>query len=150
MTDEKKEKKNTDYNIFITNLTYPEAEQVFTAKFKSLEEIKNDCIVVGDTNALLVPYKINKESLEQIKKTYLGLEKDGRLVIPAQVAREFARNRAGKIVELYDQLSKKRDSINNVQIGNYPLLESIPEYNQLLELEKQINNSVKDFRKTIG
>jgi hypothetical protein len=50
--------------------------------------------------------------------------------LPGQVAREFARNRANKLAELFQQLSSKRNSPQNLQKGKYPLLESLPEYQQ--------------------
>lgn len=142
--------KIRDFNIFIANSVYPEAEQIFTAKFKSLRDIKDDCIVVVDTNALLIPYKVDEESLEQIKKTYLALSDKKRLVIPGQTAREFAKNRANKVGEVFEQLERKRDAINKVQTGNYPLLASLDKYKEILELEKNINGLVKNYREAVN
>ncbi len=96
MADEKSKKSDGEFDIFVANLTYPEAAQIFSASLKSLDAIKENCIVVLDTNALLVPFTTGKESLEQIRKTYKSLVAQKRLVVPGQVAREFAKNRASK------------------------------------------------------
>lgn len=150
MSAESDNKKDKDLDVFIANTIYPEAEPIFTARLKSLEEIKSDCLVVLDTNALLVPYTTSKESLEQIRRTYTGLAAEHRLIIPGQVAREFAKNRANKIGELYQQLSAKRDSAPAIQKGAYPLLESVEEYQKSLRLEDDINRLLREYRETVG
>ena len=70
-----------------------------------------------DTNTLLVPYTTSKESLKQIEETYKTLIGQERLVIPAQVAREFAKNRASKIGEVFQQLSRNKESSVSIQTG---------------------------------
>lgn len=50
MTQNKKE----DYDIFIANKIYPDPKNIFKT-LKSLEDIKDDCCFVLDTNVLLVP-----------------------------------------------------------------------------------------------
>ena len=43
-----------EYDIFIADSTCPEAEAIFQASIKLLAEIKEDCFLVLDTNALVV------------------------------------------------------------------------------------------------
>jgi PIN like domain len=148
MTKEKLEKENFD--IFIANSIYPEASSIFTTHLRSLEAIKDDCYIILDTNALLVPYTISKDSLNQIRQTYQNLVERDRLVIPGQVAREFAKNRATRLSELYRELSKKRDEIPSLKKGFYPLLGSLGEYQQVLKLEENINKEIKEYREKIG
>ena len=144
------EPKNTsEFDIFIINSIYPEAESIFTTRLRPLEEIKDDCYIVLDTNALLVPYGTGKESLDQIRQTYATLVAEKRLVVPGQVAREFAANRAKELRELYQQLSRKR-SVPPLQKGKYPLLESLDEYQQTVSLEKEIDQLLRKYRETIG
>lgn len=138
-----------DLDLFIANSVYPEAEPIFTIRPKSLEEVKVDCFVVLDTNALLVPYTTSKESLEQIRNTCKVLAAENRLIIPGQVAREFAKNRASKIGELYHQLSVKRDSATILQKGMYPLLELVEGYQKSLRLEDEINKLLREYREAI-
>jgi hypothetical protein len=104
MTDKKKEDQ-TSYDIFIANSIFPDVESVFATYIKPLEEIKNTALVVLDTNALLVPYSIGTNSLDQIKETYRKLVKTEQLLIPGQVAREFAKNRTKPILDVFQQLN---------------------------------------------
>jgi rRNA-processing protein FCF1 len=147
MADETKKGK---FDIFIARSIYPDAASVFTTHVKPLNEIKDDCYIVLDTNALLVPYNVGKESLAQIKTTYSALIAQKRLIIPAQVAREFAKNRANKIGELYHQLSTKRDSPKAIQTGRYPLLESVTEYQQALAIEEEVNKYLNRYREAVS
>jgi len=133
-------------DIFIRNSIYPEAEGIFSFRPKSLQTIKNDCFVVLDTNALLVPYTTGKDSLNQIASIYQSLVKTNRLTIPGQVAREFAEHRVTKIKELYQQISRKQVKLN---LGNYPLLDNVSEYQKAHELEKELNESIRTYNKTI-
>lgn len=142
--------KKTNLDVFVTRSVYPDPESVFTAHYKSLEEIKETCYVVLDTNTLLVPYTTSKESLKQIEETYRTLIGQERLIVPAQVAREFAKNRASKIGEVFQQLSRNRDSSGPIQTGKYPLLEAQLDYQNSLKLEVQINKLITDYRETIG
>ncbi len=143
-------KLDNEFDIFISNSVYPDATPIFTYSPKSLDKIKDDCIIIIDTNALLVPYSIGKEGLEQIKRTYKKLVSEKRLFLPGQVAREFARNRANKLAELFQQLNSKRNSPQNLQKGKYPLLESLPEYQESIIIEQQIDELLKQYRKLLG
>lgn len=141
--------KGTKYNIFISNYTYPDAKSLFIIP-KSIQEIKDDCYVVLDTNALLVPYATSTESLKQIQSTYSKLVAQNRLRIPGQVAREFLDNRANKLTELYQRLSQKQSSIQLHNEGEkYPLLESIAHYEEFIQAEAELKKKAKEYRKAI-
>lgn len=147
---EPKEVKRHTSDVFIAHSVYPDAEAVFTTRYRNLESIKHSCVVVLDTNTLLVPYTVSKQSLDQIKTTYEALIKQNRLVVPAQVAREFAKLRARKIAELFDQLSNKRNASTSLKKEEYPLLETLEEYKTSLALEDEINTQIKKYRDTLG
>lgn len=136
----------SSYDIFIRNSIYPEAEGIFSFRPKSLRDIKDECFVVLDTNSLLVPYTTGKDSLEQIGRIYRSLVVAKRLVVPGQVAREFAEHRVTKIKELYQQISKKQAKLG---LGNYPLLDNVSEYQKAHELESQLKDSIREYNKTI-
>ena len=111
-------KKSADrYDVFVVNDIFPDVNKLFQSRIKSLEEIRDNALIVLDTNALLVPYNIGKESLNQIQKTYRLLVTKKRLVIPAQVAREFAKNRTRKVAELFQQLNRKKSRVSKLQGG---------------------------------
>ncbi|HKZ42365.1 MAG TPA: PIN domain-containing protein, partial [Candidatus Hodarchaeales archaeon] len=109
----------------------------------TLQEVKNTCLVVIDTNALLVPYLIGPNGFAQIRKTYNALAEQKRIVIPGQVAREFAKNRTNKIAELYQQINRRKASLPK---GQYPLLEGIPEYLEAVQLESKIDKLLAEYR----
>lgn len=137
-------------DLFALNSIFPEPEQVFSFKLDSLESIRDRCDVALDTNVLLVPYTTSAGSLEQIKTTYRNLVDQRRLIIPGQVAREFAKNRASKISEIVQQLSTKRDSIPPVKKSTYPLLSPLPAFQKHVELEDRINQFLSEYRLSIN
>jgi rRNA-processing protein FCF1 len=142
--------KKGDVDIFIANDVYPDPLQIFNSQFKTREEIKNDCFIVLDTNALLLPYTIGKATLEGIKNTYTKLISEKRLIVPGQVAREFAKNRANKLSELYQNISARRDNIKlPTQDDFYPLLENLDAYKQANELEKELHKIRKQYSKKV-
>lgn len=148
--NEKNKGNQDEFDIFIANSIFPEAASIFSTHIKTIKSIKNTAIIVMDTNALLVPYNVGKDSVSQIRTTYEKLVKTGQLIIPGQVAREFANNRTNKILTLFQQLTRKQNSITNLQKGKYPLLESLPEYKEAIRLEEEIDRLIKEYRKTIS
>jgi rRNA-processing protein FCF1 len=148
-TDTKKKKNEGELDAFVSESIFPETQPIFTATFKSINEVKHDCLIVLDTNSLLVPYQIGKDSLHHISKTYSKLVDERRLLIPGQVAREFAKNRANKLTDLYQQFNRKASGISQLQKGRYPLLESIDAYEKTLKLEKQIDKLINEYKTAI-
>jgi hypothetical protein len=149
-TQIKMDKQNNQGDDFNPKALYPEAQPIFGFKLEHIEGVKDEALIVLDTNALLVPYTVGKQSLEEIEKTYRSLIAKNRLIIPGQVAREFAKHRATKLGEVFQQLSTKRDSLANIDTGEYPLLESFPEYKDILGLQRTFNEQIAKYRKTIG
>lgn len=137
-------------DMFIINKIFPNAKDIFTVSGRPISEIKNDCLFVFDTNSLILPYTTSSESLDEIKKVYTKIIDEKRFFIPGQVAREFARIRPEKIKEVFQQLTKSRNSIPVLGIGKYPLLEGIKDYDELSTKEKEINSLVKDYAKQLG
>lgn len=138
-----------DYDIFIWNKIYPNAEDIFATELKSVEQVKNKCLFVLDTNALLLPYTTSSKSIDEIKKVYAKLIKEKRLFIPGQVAREFAKNRPEKIKELFQKLNRKKTEIKKLYQGQYPLLQGIKVYEDAIKQEKEIDELLKDYTKKI-
>lgn len=143
------EKSLTEHNSNVLKDIFPDASNIFTFSPSTVSQIKDDCMVVVDTNALLVPYTVSKSSLDTIKDTYARLIDKKQLFIPGHVAREFAKNRAEKIKELYHQLSSSRNKQTQLLPGNYPLLASLQEYNEVVNIERQINELLRQYRKSI-
>ncbi len=143
-------RKADSFDVLIANSIFPDPAAVFTARAISLEEAKKTACVVLDTNALLVPYGIGAQTLSQIEQTYRQLLAEQRLFVPAQVAREFARNRVTKLAELHQKLSKRRSQLQSFRQGNYPLLERLPEYKRLLDVEEKLDSLTSEYRKLIA
>lgn len=138
-----------EFDIFIKNEIFPEAEKIFSFSLSPLQEIKDVCIVVLDTNALLVPYNTGQKSLSEIKATYTNLIKQKRLYIPGQVAREFASNRAEKLKDVYQKFNRKISQIKQFQVGKYPLLESLDEYKESVRIEKNIDELMASYNEIL-
>jgi hypothetical protein len=115
-----------------------------------LNEAKATACIVLDTNALLVPYGTGAQALSQVEQTYRQLLKEGRLIVPAQVAREFARNRVTKLAELHQRLVRRRSQLLSFQQGSYPLLDHLDEYKRLREVEKKLDSLSSEYRDLIA
>lgn len=132
--------------ILILNSVYKNPESIFSFRPSSLSEIKATATIVLDTNVLLVPFKTGKESLAQIEKVYEALISEKRLVIPGQVAREFARNRSERLKEIYQQISKKRIGLGD---ATYPMLENSPKYREMKKIEGDLLAKIKEHTRAI-
>lgn len=146
MSDDEKT-KFTDI-FWRKNLVYPDAASIFTFRPKLAEEVKDDCYVVLDTNVLLIPYTTGEHSLDQIKNIYSKLAANKRLVIPGQVAREFADNRVNKLKDLYQQILKKKNT-EPLSLGTYPLLGNLDAFKKATESQREVNKSLRNFNKAI-
>jgi rRNA-processing protein FCF1 len=129
---------------------YPEPGHLFETWLKPVDEIASACLIVLDTNVLLTPYTVGPRSLDQIRKTYETLIGEQRLKIPAQVSREFVKNRAQKLEELHSQLVRKQSALPKVSSGRYPLLEPLPQYQEVTDLEKTLDELHSKYRRALG
>lgn len=145
--EEQKTNSKEEQNILHLNVLYPKIEDVFKVEIKSLDQIKDNCLVVLDTNVLLLPYTVGSKELNEIMKNYSKLISENRLFIPGQVVREFLKNRPTKLMELYQQISTKKSEIKKLDMPKYPLLESVTSYKELLNKQEEINKLIKDFQK---
>lgn len=104
-------------------------------------------LFVLDTNALLVPYGTDPASLDAIRATYTKLLSENRLIVPAQAAREFAKNRPERLKVAYDQLAQRQNL--NITASEYPLLVELPAYKALRQVEEALSDKVKEYRAAI-
>lgn len=141
MASDKKE-SSANYSILVLNSVYKDPESIFSFQPKPIDATKDSALIILDTNVLLLPYKTGKESLKEIRKVYASLIKQGRLVVPGQVAREFAKNRTDKLKEVHQQLSRKRISIPETQ---YPLLEDSERYKAVRKLEDDLRSKLREY-----
>lgn len=136
-------------NAFSLRDIFPDAQSVFTCKPPPpLSKVKDQCIVVLDTNVLVVPYTVSPKSLVEIRNAYTGLLEQKRLVIPAHVAREFAKIRARKIGDIYEVLHKKVSNPPQLYKA-YPLLEAVPEFAEVQRIEQEIERKLPDYKNAL-
>lgn len=129
---------------------FPDARGVFTAAQRSTDEIKSTCLVVLDANVLLLPYKMEGVSLSEIVKVYQPLVKAGRLVIPPQAVREFAKNRSEKVGDMVKYLREQASLSGPVLSKKIGALEGHEGYKAAKALAESIKESIRDLQKSIS
>ncbi len=115
--------------VFLSSEIIPDASNIFKPNIYNVESAISDSIIVLDTNVLLIPYGAGARSLSEIVEVYKKIK--DRLIIPAQVAREFSKNRQTKLSELHQGLSDKVSQIVKPQKLKYPILEELHEFKEL-------------------
>lgn len=144
----KGEQHNSD--AFVLERVFPDAADAFVACPLPLASVRDNAIVVLDTNSLLVPYGVAQESLKEIGTTYEKLAGKKQLIVPARVAREFARNRSTKLAELHAGLSRRRNGLQPLEDSSYPLLEGLSEFAAVRRLSKEIAELQAKYRDAVG
>lgn len=135
-------------NFYTLKDIYPQSNDALLFELKKIEQIKENALIILDTNVLLLPYKTNSESLIAIKELYNQLITDNKLYVPSHVIREFLKNRPDKISEIYEALNKK-STASFQYVDNYPVLTNLEEYSQLIELGKQLRLHIKEYQNKI-
>lgn len=146
--DSKISKKEIE--IFRDSEVFPSAGHLLQIEAQPIENVLNHCLVVIDTNVLLLPFTIDQKDLRSIEDLYGRLRNERRIFVPAQVAREFVKNRASKLSELINNLNDLKSRIHSPQIGQYPLLQDMDEYQHVLDAEKNIKESTRALQDTIS
>lgn len=134
-------------DIFNIEKIFPEPFRVFEKDKSTLEEAKEDSLIVLDTNILLFPYTVSTHSLSSIENIYKKLVDDNRLFIPSQVSREFAKNRNQKLGEMYHSIINHNNKFTKIK--RYPIIENLPEYNDVLDNEKELETVFNSYDKKL-
>lgn len=153
-TGESKERAKTEgkeqYDPFVRMRLYPDPVALFSFCPPSLSDVRQEVLVVLDANTLLLPYTVDQTTLDDIQKVYTLLRKEKRLVVPGQVAREFVSHRPTKLLEIIESLQQTRNTIQGIPAPKtYPLLRSLPLYNELLEQRVAANKQQDACREKI-
>ena len=140
-------------NEFSKREIYPSPSKAFGFSLESIENIKENALIVLDANVLLLPFTTNVKNVEAIKSVYQRLVQSDQIFLPAQAVREYLDNRAKKLTDINEALQKKSNQSFNY-VGVHPLLGSLDEYKAVLELEVELKKSIKDYqnkiRETLG
>lgn len=128
---------------------YPDPASTFSFRLDPIDDMRQTCLFVLDTNILLLPYGTDNESLNTIEAVYETLSAQKRIFIPAQVAREFFDNRPNKLSAIHDDLKKKQSS--ELQLfKKHPFLNEVNEFKKVLEKEVQLQSSFKAWKDEIN
>lgn len=141
--------------FWLTGL-FPEADQLFGVHQKPIGDIKADCAVALDANVLLLPYELGSSSFTKIAEVYRDLAQEKRLLIPAQAAREFVKNRAAKLRDLVKYINDQATSLNfslHEQIsflGDEQAFKNIRKHSEDVEkARKKIIEEIKTIKRTL-
>ncbi len=124
---------------------YPSPDKAFSFFLQSISDIKNDCLFVLDANVLLLPFTTDVKNLGAIKAVYKDLADKDKLFLPAQAVREYLDNRAKKLADINEALSKKSNQNFNY-VGTHPLLGGLDKYQEVLEQETVLKTAIKDYQ----
>lgn len=122
-------------------------ERVFSQK--RTQPDLSSALIFLDTNVLLAPYRASSEALDAIVKTYEVLKKQERLVVPGEVAREFARNRPLVLTQLHKAVSDAKSIGINGGFDAIPILARTPEFERAQVQFKLATTALKTFRAEI-
>jgi hypothetical protein len=122
---------------------------MFTFRPRRLEEVKGECLVTLDTNALLLPYKTDSRSLTDIRKAYETLAKEARLKVPAQAVREYLQRQPDHIGSVVSAVKRALDALGQAAPPKYPLLQDLKEHKELVlawdKIQEEYRSRLKDL-----
>jgi predicted nucleic acid-binding protein len=103
-------------------------------------------LVIPDTNVLLAPYRASTETLEAIRRTYQMLRSENRVLVPAQVAREFARNRLDLLAQAHKYVRDAKSVAINGKFDPPPILFVTSEYKDARQQLDSASAALKAYR----
>lgn len=116
-------------------------------EYKPYEKMKDTCIFVLDTNALLSPYRASSKSFDDIKSIYTKLKDADRLRIPFRALQEYAKNRGNSLQEQYTHFDKmnRSDIMRNMEteFQVIPLLQTNQHFKKFHEITNKINELIQ-------
>jgi transposase-like protein/rRNA-processing protein FCF1 len=148
--------KTPKEQAFLIEDILPDSSGFFEDEPLGLDVAIEDADIVLDTNVLLIPYGAGASSLSEVVEIYAEIKGRNRLYIPAQVAREFVKNRPNKLAQLYQGISDRISKLTIPESLSYPILESVEAFQNLNKLiseveekKKILKESAKEVRETI-
>lgn len=140
---------NIDRN-FIYRRKFPDPKTIFNRSKVEINTLFESGIFLLDANVLLAPFQVGKENLEKIHKVYFHLNKEGRIFIPEHALIEFYNNRSSKISELFTTIDRYLSELPSIKEFNYPILEQLSAYSEILVHRSEISDSVKNYKKSLN
>jgi PIN like domain len=139
----------SDVDLFWLEKIFPKPEDVFAYRRPPISQIVAGCVFALDTNVLLAPYLIGKDSLKEITRIYIRLHRDNRLFTPAHAVREYGKNRARKVADVHTVIHQRVSNIPTITTLDTPMLEGIDEYETLKGIEEEIRKKSQEYAKSL-
>lgn len=104
-----------------------------------------DTLVVLDTNALLLPFRVGTQELPKIEEVYRKLIESKRLFVPARVVREFIKNRDVRLAEIAKSLRDRSSATNSGGAEIPALLDNLEETKAVVAAAEKLTNARKEY-----
>lgn len=101
-----KPKAESEVDPFYLDVVFPDPKNILRNIPLAVEDIAQDCLFVFDANALLTPFRVGKDSINDIQRVLQVLSNAKRLLVPAQALREYAKNRTARILDAYEHVQR--------------------------------------------
>lgn len=130
---------------------FPDAKSIFNSETREPRHIIDDCLVVVDTNVLLAPYSTGSKGISELKKVYTTLARENRLLVPAHVAKEFAKNRSDKIRNIHQRLQRRKSEKPSLvkSQGDDPVVRELEGYNDLEESTEAVREAWNKYNQAL-
>ncbi|OOG75563.1 PIN domain-containing protein, partial [Algoriphagus sp. A40] len=137
-------------NQFIYRRKFPDPRTIFNRSQVEIDDLFENAIFILDANVLLAPFQIGKDNLEKIHKVYSHLNKENRIFIPEHALLEFYNNRSIKISDLFTVIDKYLSELPSIKEFNYPILEQLTAYSEILMYRSEISEKVKKYKDSLN
>lgn len=134
---------------FVLREVFPDANSIFEVEHLTLDAIKGEATVAVDTNVLLAPYKIGSQSFQEFTKILKQLSENNRIVVPAHVAREYAKRRQMELSDLVKNLRDQSSRSCGVTHAQSSVLDDDIDYKKAKDSSAKIEKSISEARKHI-
>jgi predicted nucleic acid-binding protein len=125
---------------------YTDPMAAFLFQPKSIEEIKDTCLVFLDASMLMLPYDTGQTSLKELQKLYEKLAKEQRIFLPRRAIQEFNNRATRKVSEIYHKLQEVGDITSN-QPAMPGMLRELEEFTPFKEAEINLNKAIESYQK---
>lgn len=115
---------------------------------KSINDILGDAAVFIDTNVLLSAYQWREVTVNEVISVMQILNQEGKLKIPLQVIKEFARNRPKEIIKRINELEEAISKLQrpSALTQRVPMLAGLEIYEKVKELQDSYADGLKNYK----
>lgn len=132
---------------------FDSALKVFSWRARSkIDSIRDSQTLIAlDTNVLLLPYRAGRSSVDQILQAYRRLCDEHRLVVPGQVAREFAKNRPSVLGNTLQSLNDIRSRVVSMpKLEDYPLFRDLDSFAAAKDAADKASKAIDRYKRALG